>query len=118
MTAVADLERGRRAYEQRAWSVAYELLSAADEGEAAGVEDLELLAVAAYMLGRVDEFLAALERAHHVYVGSSEPLRAARAAVYVGINLAILGDVAQAGGWLARAQRLVEREGRDCAERG
>ena len=118
MSAVADLERGRRAYEQRAWSTAYESLSAADEGEALGAEDLELLAVAAYMLGRVDEFLAALERAHHVYARLGEPLRAARAAVYVGINLAILGDVAQAGGWLARAQRLVQREGRECAERG
>ncbi|HEX7060973.1 MAG TPA: LuxR C-terminal-related transcriptional regulator [Woeseiaceae bacterium] len=74
--------------------------------------------MAAYMLGRVDEFLAALERAHHGYVGAGEHLRAARAAVFLGINLAILGEVAQAGGWLARAQRIVEREGGDCAERG
>jgi DNA-binding CsgD family transcriptional regulator len=118
VSAVADLERGRRAYEQRAWSVAYESLLAADEGEALRAEDLELLAVAAYMLGRVDELLAAFERAHRAYVGAGEPLRAARTAVFLGINLAILGDVAQAGGWLARAQRLVEREGGDCAERG
>ena len=39
-----------------------------------------------------------------------ESRRAARAAVHLGINLAMLGDVAQAGGWFARAQRLVERE--------
>jgi DNA-binding CsgD family transcriptional regulator len=118
VSAVAPLERGREAYAQRAWSVAYESLSTADQGRALAADDLEQFAVAAYMLGRVDEFLAALERAHHAHLGAGEPLRAARAAVYLGINLAILGDVAQAGGWLARAERLVEREGEECAERG
>jgi DNA-binding CsgD family transcriptional regulator/tetratricopeptide (TPR) repeat protein len=118
VSAGAERERGRAAYERRAWSSAYESLSIADEGGALAAEDLELLAVAAYMLGRVDEFLAALERAHHAHLGAGEPLRAARAAVYLGINLAILGDAAQAGGWLGRAERLVEREGKECAERG
>ena len=112
------LERGRKAYARHAWSEAYESLSSADEADALAAEDLESLAVAAYMLGRVDEFLATLERAHHAYVGIGESRPAARAAVHLGINLAILGDVAQAGGWFARAQRLVARESADCPERG
>jgi DNA-binding CsgD family transcriptional regulator len=113
-----ELEVGRRAYAQRAWSAAYEALSAADEGGALAAEDLELLAVAAYMLGRTEEFLATLGRAHDEYVAQNEWRPGARAAVYLGVNLAMLGDVAQAGGWFARAHRLVEREEEDCAERG
>ena len=38
--------------------------------------------------------------------------------MHLGINLAMLGEVAQAGGWFARAQRLVDREPGDCPERG
>jgi ATP/maltotriose-dependent transcriptional regulator MalT len=117
--ATADeVECGRRAYAQRAWSAAYASLSAADEAGSLAAEDLESLAIAAYMLGRVDEFLATLERAHHAYVGAGASLRAARAAVHLGVNLAMLGEVGQAGGWFGRAQRLVEREEADCPERG
>jgi DNA-binding CsgD family transcriptional regulator/tetratricopeptide (TPR) repeat protein len=117
VSAVSELERGREAFAGRAWSAAYEALWRADQLAALEAHDLESLAVAAYMLGRVEEFLRALERAHDGYLRQGEPLRAARAAVYLGINLSIIGDVAQGGGWLARARRLIEREG-DCAERG
>jgi DNA-binding NarL/FixJ family response regulator len=116
--AAADLESGRRAYAQRAWASAYESLSSADEGDALAAEDLESLAVAAYMLGRIDEFLATLERAHHAYVAAGETRAAVRAATHLGVNLAMLGDVAQAGGWFGRAQRLVERLEEDCPGRG
>ena len=118
MTASPGLDRGRAAYADRAWGDAHESLSSADRAVGLEAQDLELLAIAAYMLGRVDDFAGALERAHHAYVALGEPLRAARSAAYLGINLAIQGDVARAGGWLSRAQRLVEREGRDCPERG
>lgn len=30
----------------------------------------------------------------------------------------MLGDVAKAGGWFGRAQRLLEREEKNCPERG
>ncbi len=114
----ADLDGGRRAYAQRAWSAAYGSFRRAGGAAPLGAEDLEALAVAAYMLGRVEEFLGTLERAHHAYVELGESRAGARAAVHLGVNLAMLGDVAQAGGWFARAQRLVDREESDCAERG
>ncbi|HEU4619733.1 MAG TPA: LuxR C-terminal-related transcriptional regulator, partial [Gammaproteobacteria bacterium] len=41
----------------------------------------------------------------------------ARAAFWIGFHLSSLGSAAQATGWLARAERLVEREPA-CAERG
>jgi tetratricopeptide (TPR) repeat protein len=118
VNGAAELERGRTSFAQRAWSAAYESLSSVDERAALPAQDLESLAIAAYMLGRVDEFLATLERTHHAYVAGGESRRAARAAVHLGINLALLGDVARAGGWFARAQRLVEREEADVPERG
>jgi DNA-binding CsgD family transcriptional regulator/tetratricopeptide (TPR) repeat protein len=115
MSAVSETERGRDAYARRAWASAYDSLSRA---EALAAPDLELLAVAAYMLGRVPDYLAALERAHDAYLANDEPLSAARAGVFLGINLAMLGDLGQAGGWFARAARLVDRAGIDCPEQG
>ena len=70
------------------------------------------------MLGRDDEWMSGLERAHHLYADAGEALRAARCAGWVGTNLALRGEMGGATGWLGRAQRLLERDGRDCAERG
>ncbi len=66
------------------------------------------------MLGRDDDHVAALERAHHAH---TDPLAAARAAFWIGINLTLRGET-RAAGWFARARRLVEREGRECVEQG
>jgi DNA-binding NarL/FixJ family response regulator len=66
------------------------------------------------MLGRDDDHVAALERAHHAH---TDPLAAARAAFWIGINLTLRGE-SRAAGWFGRARRLVEREGRECVEQG
>jgi len=92
MSALSETERGRDAYARRAWASAYESLASA---EALAAPDLELLAVAAYMLGRVDEYLRALEQAHDAYLAADALLPAARAAVYLGVNLALLGEIGQ-----------------------
>jgi DNA-binding CsgD family transcriptional regulator len=113
-----DLDRGRQAYEQRAWLDAYEALARADTESPLGVHDLELLAVSASMVGRMDDYAALLERAHHAHLDVGEMLPAARAAFWIGMNLAIRGEIGPAGGWFGRAQRLVEREGKDSVERG
>ena len=81
-------------------------------------EDLELLATSASMLGRDDEHVQVLERAHQVHLDAGETLRAARCAFWVGTHLVIRGEMGRATGWLARAQRLVEQEQRDCVEQG
>jgi DNA-binding CsgD family transcriptional regulator len=112
------LERGRASYAQRAWADAYAALALADRAAPLGAGDLELLATAAYMLGRVDDFLVLLERAHHAQLADGAPLRAARCAFFIGVNLMLRGELGPGSGWFGRAQRLVEREGRDCAEQG
>lgn len=113
-----DLERGREAYSERAWRAAYDLLSSVDAAEPLSASDLELLARAAFMLGRDDDYVAALERAHHEYLDGSEHAPAVRCAFWIGHNYLFRGEVAPATGWFARGQRLLDRFGADCAERG
>jgi DNA-binding NarL/FixJ family response regulator len=115
---VAELEQGREAYAERKWVDAYRALAAADRAEPLGAEDLELVARASYMLGRDDDYVSGLERAHHAYLESGQALPAVRCAWWIGHNFLFRGEMGPAKGWFARAQRLLERERRDCVERG
>ena len=118
MDAPGELERGRDYYARRAWMDTYTSLSRADRATPLGAQDLELLATSAYMLGRDDDCLRGLERAYHVHLDADEVLRAVRCAFWMGITLALRGEMGRATGWLGRAQRLVERVAEDCVERG
>jgi DNA-binding CsgD family transcriptional regulator/tetratricopeptide (TPR) repeat protein len=113
-----ELERGRDAYARSAWGEAYELLGHAERAAPLTGSDLVLLATAAHMLGLVDEFLPLLERAHHAYAEEGEALPAVRCAFWIGMNLALRGEMGPATGWLGRAQRLLEREEGECVEQG
>ncbi|HEU0036569.1 MAG TPA: LuxR C-terminal-related transcriptional regulator [Kofleriaceae bacterium] len=108
------LDRGRELYRQRAWADAYELLSPL-EPELGG-DDLELLAIAAYMLGRDDTSIRVFERAHHVHVEAKQPTRAGRCAFWVALQVLLRGEPARANGWLTRGQRVIADL--DCAARG
>ena len=99
------------------WAAEYDALARADEAEPLGAEDLTRMSVAAYMLGREDECLRILERACQSYAEAGEPQPAARCAFWIGITLALRGEMGPAGGWLGRAHRLIEGEG-DCVEQG
>jgi DNA-binding CsgD family transcriptional regulator len=116
--APGDLERGRAAYARRAWEEAFVALSLADAGGPLAAPDLERLAWAAELNGRHHEFLVLLERLYGAHLDAGAGLLAARAAFWISLRLFPLGEVGRANGWLARAQRLVEREGADCVERG
>jgi DNA-binding NarL/FixJ family response regulator len=112
------LERGRKAYAGQAWSDAYESLAAADGARSLGVDDLERLATAAHMLGRADDATRAWERAHQAAMRERDLARAVRHAFYLVMGFGQRGDVAQAGGWFARAQGIVEEMGSEPVERG
>ncbi len=116
--AAQELERGRTSFERRAWFDAYTALSEADRVEPLEAPDLDLLATAASLIGRMDEYLALLERAHLAHVERGDNLAAARNAGWLGMTLAIRGELGPASGWFGRAQRLVDREGRECVEQG
>jgi Flp pilus assembly protein TadD len=115
--AMDELERGRGAYDRRAWGEARVALTAADRSAGLGADDLELLASVAFMLGRDDEFVALLERAHHSHLADGATRRAVRCAFWLGMNLFVRGEVGRATGWLGRAQRLLANEP-ECAQQG
>jgi DNA-binding CsgD family transcriptional regulator len=110
--------RGREACARGAWPEAFESLSRADQAGRLGAEELELLATSAYMLGRDDEHVRALERAHHAYLDAGDTPRAVYCLYWIGHNLMLRGEMGPASGWFGRGQRLLEHEERDCAERG
>jgi DNA-binding CsgD family transcriptional regulator len=105
-----DLDRGRRAYDRRAWRDAHDLLSLADRESALRPPDLERLATAAFLIGREKEFERALERAHQAYRDSGDRPGAARCAFWIGLRLFVRGEAEPASGWFARAQRLLDQD--------
>jgi DNA-binding CsgD family transcriptional regulator len=109
--------KGRSAYERRAWGDAYEALSRASAATLCA-DDVERLAWSAVLTGHDDASIGAFERLHQLRLDGGEVPRAARAALWLAMRLGSLGESARAGGWLGRAQRLVEREGPDSLERG
>ncbi len=112
------LEHARGAYARRAWLEAHDAFARADAEKPLEVEDLELYTTATLMLARDDEAIAVLERAHHAYLERDEPVRAARTAAWIGMNLATRGAVGPAAGWFGRAQRLLDEQPDECVERG
>jgi DNA-binding NarL/FixJ family response regulator len=114
---MSDLSRGREHYRKRAWREALDAFSRADRQKPLAREDLDRLALCQGLLGREADFLATLERSHHAHLDAGDPLRAVRSAFWLGFRLAYLGERARAGGWFARAHRLLEGRG-DCVERG
>ena len=108
-------ELGRDAFARQAWDDAYTLLT---EGEVTSREDLERLAVAAQLTGRDDESARAWERAHVEWVRLGDRDRAAQSAFWVGLAFALRGEMARAGGWFGRADRVLEGADSMCAARG
>lgn len=112
------LELGRAALRKENWNVAFSELSAADREAPLDAGDLEELAVAAHLLGKETEQAEMLARAHQRYLAEGNRPRAARCAFWLGFTLLHTGEMAQAGGWLARANRLLDEGKHDCVERG
>lgn len=116
--ARSDLERGRESHARRSWAAAHEALCQADRTSPLGAEDLERLALAAYLIGRDDEYLSLLQRAYHAHLATGSSASAARTAFWLGLRLLFRGEAGQSSGWLRRAQRLVDGQSSECATRG
>src|SRR5918992_788451 len=111
-------ERGRKAFADQAWADAFDELSAAAESAPLGLEDLERHAAAAYLVGRADESLELWEKAHHDCAQSADLPRSARCAFWLAFVLLNRGELARGGGWVDRAQRLLDFGAIECVERG
>jgi DNA-binding NarL/FixJ family response regulator len=116
-----ELDGGRAAFRRRAWVEAHARLSAVDATSPLDPEDLERLATACYLIGRRDEGVAVWSRAFSELVARGEPRRAARCGFWLAFGLFNSGgDVALAGGWIAKAVRQLEAAGSglESAEHG
>src|SRR5437762_2912918 len=107
MSVVDQLVRARETYEQRDWARAFATWSGL-ELDALTADDLAGLATAAYLLGNRAEAVAAMQRCFHRRVAEGDAPAAARTAFWLAVIHANGGEPALAGGWTARAQRLLE----------
>lgn len=117
LMAVADREeRARSAFAQRMWREAFANLSAVSRDRQLDAEDLERLAVAAYMLGNDGDCEEAWIAAYRTWSARGEAERAAGCAFRHALGLFFRGDLAPAMGWVARGGRLLEESRRDSLE--
>ena len=80
--------------------------------------DQERLAISAYLVGEDDVAARAWEAAHRGGVAGRRPASGGALRILARAGVAAEGSTAQAGGWLARVERLVEESGTDCSASG
>jgi class 3 adenylate cyclase len=112
-----QLAAGREALQRHAWREAFEQLRAADLTEPLPPEDLELLAQAAWWVGRLDDSIAVRERTHAAYLGRGDRRRAGFLALLLGHDHFAKGKASQANGWMRRAEQSLAAE-QDSIEYG
>jgi DNA-binding NarL/FixJ family response regulator len=112
-----DLHRAREAYERRDWVAAYDALAAIGDGDLQA-DDFAALASSAYLVGRRNDCIQALQRAYDANLGRGDVLQAVRSACWLTTVLFEGGELAIGNGWLARAQRLLDDVEGDVVERG
>ena len=114
----AELNDAREAVARHDWQAAHEVVAAASFDDAAAEADrLDLLATAAWWLGRLDDCTESREAAYRAYDELGDHRRAAQCAVWLYEHHAFRARVAIAGGWLRRARRAVGDDP-ECAEHG
>ncbi len=109
-------EVGADAFARQSWAEAVATLRAVPDDELA-VADLERLAVASFLSGKDEESVAAFEQAYRRHLDVGARAEAARCAFWAAFCLMMQGRMAQAGGWLQRAEQAVGDQ-HDCAAAG
>ena len=115
---VQALGRAREAFARAAWAESYRLFQTADREAPLEPEDVERLATAAYLIGRDAESEAARGRAHQTCLDRGDHEGAARSASWLAFGLLQRGAIAQASGWFARAERILDDAHLDSVARG
>lgn len=112
-----DLEGARGKLREHAWRDAFELLTRCDEIEPLGPADLEGMAEAAWWNARLDDCLAARERAFALYQEAGNTCRAAYVAILLAKDNFATGRGSVGMAWIGRAERLLEGVP-ECIETG
>ncbi len=117
MDVVEQLLQAREAFDRRDWVAAYEGLSSAGN-DALLAADFADLATAAFLVGRHNDCIQALQRAHRAHLDAGNQSGAVRCAFWLAMTLMDRGEVAVASGWISRAERLLDRSAEDTVEHG
>ena len=112
------LKRGRDCFQRRAWREAWELLSACASESPLQEADVEMLAVASFLLGNDEASDDAWRRAHQRHLQTGNRSGAVRCAFWLALRLLNGGDLAGASGWIARIERLLREAPDDSPEHG
>ena len=112
------VDLGRVAFEERAWTRARDLLTAADAETELAPADLLQLAEAAQLCGDDETSDAVRQRVYRRCRDRGDTEVAARAAFFLGLNMVNRGDPAQGGAWIGRAVELMENVDHECPEQG
>jgi hypothetical protein len=118
LSRTGAVERGRESYARRAWRDAYAQLLAADRETPLACDDLERLAITAYLVGRDADSADLWARAYHAFLGGDDREGAARCAFWLAFGLLNRGELARGGAWIARAHRVLEEVACDCVVQG
>jgi len=116
MSSAIGEDQASAALPQVQWLDTFERLSAARDAGLVEADDLERLAVAAYMLGRDSVCEKAWIAAHQEWLRRGERERAASCAFRHALGLFFRGDLAPAIGWVGRGGRLLEQSRSDSIE--
>ena len=117
MGVIDDLIEARDAYERKEWVAAYRALTDL-ESDQLRADDFAALATTAYLLGRRNDCVQALQRAFQANVDAGHQAAAARSALWLALVLSMGGEPAVGGGWAARAKRILDGIDADVVERG
>jgi DNA-binding CsgD family transcriptional regulator len=117
MGVVDDLAKARAAFEHREWMAVYETLSEADDAVLTA-DEFAQLGAAAYLVGRTNDCVQAMQRAYQGHLDAGDLLGAVRCGFSLSMVLLMGGEPAVAGGWVSRCQRLLDDVPGDVVERG
>ena len=98
-----DIDRARDAVERGSWSEAYDLFLALEPLERP--EDRERFADAAWWTGRIDESIAARQKAYTGYAEAGDDRRAGWMSARLCMEHFLRDEPAVGAGWFARTQR-------------
>jgi DNA-binding NarL/FixJ family response regulator len=110
MATSSTLAAARAAFDERRWIDVLALMATAEAEAPLEVEDLERWGRAASIQGRDDVSFSLLARCYEIS-HEHDPGRAAHHAFWYGYRLLSLGETAQGGAWLARAEEMVAAAG-------
>ena len=107
------LGEARSAYTDRRWQTAFTRFQQAEAAAPLAPADLHRLAIAAFLLGRLEEYFAIRERAYRRELERGDLAGAALTAMWIGSQRMVSGQLGPGTGWLRRAARLAAEEGTD-----